>query len=412
MRLNDEERGMLAGEAGRARRLALEHQLKVGRFLGAADMVPVSQAHVMADTESLGQAGIAWLEALAALPPAERRVRVPTITDPRGTDFERASDLKHQDWMLALERRTIAAFQALGVLMTDTCINYQTIMPPTRGEHVAYGDTGVAIYCNSVLGARTNFEGGPSAVSAGLTGRTPRYGYHLPEKRRATLHIQVDWTPRRLDEWGALGALVGRRAGNYWAVPVLSGLDGVPGSDALKHFGAAAASFGSLAMYHMVGITPEAERLTDVFDPKLPVAARVGETDIRALQASFSGDGDAIDLVVFSAPQLSLVEMQQVADLCDGRKVTLPVLVITSPQVKPDADRMGLTARIEAAGAIVLSGMCFYQSYAREMAEANGWRRLATNSAKLVNIIGGYGYLPRLASMEACLDAAVTGRLA
>ena len=186
----------------------------------------------------------------------------------------------------------------------------------------------------------------------------------------------------------------------------------MPGSDALKHFGAAAASFGSLAMYHMVGITPEAERLTDVFDPKLPVAARVGETDIRALQASFSGDGDAIDLVVFSAPQLSLVEMQQVADLCDGRKVTLPVLVITSPQVKPDADRMGLTARIEAAGAIVLSGMCFYQSYAREMAEANGWRRLATNSAKLVNIIGGYGYLPRLASMEACLDAAVTGRLA
>ena len=404
---------MLAGEAGRARRIALEHQLKVGTFLGAADMVPVGQAHVMADTESLGEAGIAWLEALAALPEAERRVRVPTITDPRGTDFERAHDLKQQDWMLALERRAIAAFQALGVLMTDTCINYQTIMPPVRGEHVAYGDTGVVIYSNSVLGARSNFEGGPSALSAGLTGRTPRYGFHLPEQRRATVHIRVDWTPRRLDEWGALGALVGRQAGNYWSVPVLSGLARVPGSDELKHFGAAAASFGSLALFHLVGITPEAERLADVFDPAAPVAARFGEADIRALQASYGGGGDdAIDLVVFSTPQLSLVEMDRLAGLCDGRRFKLPVLAITSPQVKPDADRAGLTARIERAGGMVLSGMCFYQSYAREMAEANGWRRLATNSAKLVNIIGGYGYVPRLASMEACLDAAERGRLA
>src|SRR5258708_32871740 len=114
MQLTDEERAMAAGELGRARRIALEHQLKVGRFLGAADMVAVTQAHVMADTESLGEAGIAWLEALAPLPADERRVRVPTITDPRGPDFERAHDLKQQDWMLALARRAIAAFQARG----------------------------------------------------------------------------------------------------------------------------------------------------------------------------------------------------------------------------------------------------------------------------------------------------------
>src|SRR5258706_2360160 len=105
MKLTDEERAMLAGAHGRAGKIALEHQIKVGRFLGAADMVPVGQAHVMADTESLGEAGIQWLEALAALPPAERRVRVPTITDPRGTDFSRAADLKHQDSMLTLQRR-------------------------------------------------------------------------------------------------------------------------------------------------------------------------------------------------------------------------------------------------------------------------------------------------------------------
>ena len=133
----------------------------------------------MADTESLGVAGVEWLERWAALPHDQRLVRIPTITDPRGTDFAHAARLKQQPWMLDLERRAIAAFEALGVLMTDTCINYQTIMPPVRGEHVAYGDTGVVIYSNSVCGARSNFEGGPSALSAGLTGRTPRYGYHL-----------------------------------------------------------------------------------------------------------------------------------------------------------------------------------------------------------------------------------------
>src|SRR5271156_5452957 len=272
MKLTEEERAMLAGEAGRARRIALEHQLKVGRFLGAADMVPVGQAHVMADTESLGEAGVAWLEALAALPAAERRGRVPTITDPRGTDFERARDLKQQDWMLVLERRAIAAFQALGVLMTDTCINYQTIMSPVRGEHMAYGDTGVVIYSNSVLGARSNFEGGPSALAAGLTGRTPRYGYHLDACRRTTRRFRLTATPRDLSERGALGGIVGEACGSYWEVPLIEGIETVPGSDALKHFGTALASFGSVALFHMPGITAEEAVFAGSPPPAITVA--------------------------------------------------------------------------------------------------------------------------------------------
>jgi hypothetical protein len=101
--------------------------------------------------------------------------------------------------------------------------------------------------------------------------------------------------------------------------------------------------------------------------------------------------------------------MQTLAAMLDGRRAGVPLFAATSPQVKADADRMGLTARIEGAGGTVLSGMCFYQSYAREMAEANGWRRLATNSAKLTNILGGYGYQPALLSMEACVAAACAG---
>ena len=410
MQLNEEERAMRAGEAGPVRQWAIEHQIAVGRYLGARDFAPVTQAHIMADTESLGDAGIAWLERWASFPETQRRVRVPTITDPRGTDFAAASRLRQQPWMLERERRAIAAFEALGVLMTDTCINYQTIMPPVLGEHVAYGDTGVVIYCNSVLGARSNFEGGPSALAAGLTGRTPRYGYHLEERRRPTLRIDVTWTPRDLNDWGALGGIVGQLAGDYWQVPVVTGIERVPGSDEMKHFGAAAASHGSLALFHMAGITPEARHVRDLGDIDGLPRHEVTETTIRDFQQRYAGTADGVDLIVFSAPQLSIVEMRQLAELLRGRQARIPLLAITSPQVKPDADRMGLTGTIEAAGGMVLSGMCFYQSYAREMAEANQWRRLATNSAKLVNIIGGYGYRPVLLSMEACVDLACTGK--
>ena len=173
MRLNDEERALLAGEGGEVARIAIEHQIKVGDFFHAKDFVSVTQAHVMADTESLGQAGVQWLERLAdakhADPSIRGGVRIPTITDPRGTDFTHAKELGQADWMLELERRAIDAFTRLGVSMTDTCVNYQTILAATRGEHVAFGDTGVVIYSNSVNGARSNFEGGPSALAAGVT---------------------------------------------------------------------------------------------------------------------------------------------------------------------------------------------------------------------------------------------------
>jgi hypothetical protein len=405
MKLNDLERAMRAGELGRVPQAAIEHQVQVGEFFGAPDFVPVTQAHVMADTESLGEAGVAWLESLTREDGGRARVRVPTITDPRGTDFAKAALLGQAGWMLDLEHRAIDAFVKLGVSMTDTCINYQTIQAPTRGERVAFGDTGVVIYANSVCGARSNFEGGPSALSAGLTGRTPRYGFHLDSQRRATLRIRAVWTPETLNDWGALGGVIGRLAGSYWAVPLVEGLESFPSSDCLKHFGAAMASFGSVAMFHLMGITPEAVPVD------LPVAHRVTEKDVKALQAAYAST-DEIDVVVFSAPQLSLYELRALADLCDGRRFVKPLLAVTSPQVKPDADRFGLTQRIEAAGGQVLVGMCFYQSYAREIAEARGWKRLATNSAKMVNILGGYGYVPLLASMERCVEAAESGKLA
>ncbi|MCF3948322.1 aconitase X catalytic domain-containing protein [Acidiphilium sp. AL] len=410
MKLTDEERAMLSGECGPLRHWAIAHQIQVGRYFHATDLVQIAQAHIMCDTESLGEAGVQWLERWMGLPDAQRRVRVPTITDPRGTDFFAAPRLKQENWMVERERRTTVALESCGILMTNTCINYQTIMPPLLGEHVAYGDTGVVIYTNSVLGARSNFEGGPSAFAAALTGCTPRYGYHLEARRQPTLHIVTTFTPQSLDGWGALGAMVGKLAGDYWSVPLVSGLERIPGSDEMKHFGAAAASFGSVALFHLSGITPEAKLARDFSASvsSLP-QFRLGGRDLEAFRQRYGQTTGKVDLVVFSAPQLSIVEIQQVADLLAGRQVKIPLLAITSPQVKPDADRMGLTARIEAAGGTVLAGMCFYNSYAREMAEANGWKSLASNSAKLVNIIGGYGYSPTLLSMEQCIDVACAG---
>jgi predicted aconitase len=336
-------------------------------------------------------------------------VRVPTITDPRGIDFAVYRRLGQTPEMAAIEQRAIAALRAFGVLMTDTCINYQTIMAPIRGDHLAYGDTGVVIYSNSVLGARSNFEGGPSALAAALTGRTPRYGYHLDACRRGTRRFRLTAAPADFSEWGAVGGIIGEACGSYWEVPVIEGVEGAPGSDALKHFATALASFGSVALFHMPGIIAEQPD----FAGSAPAATVIGRPEIAAFLARYAAPDEKLDVVVFGAPQLSLFEMEAVAWALDGRRVhpDTTVIVATSPEIKHAADRMGLTSRIEAAGAVVAQGICFYQSYAREMAEANGWTRLMTNSAKLVNIIGGYGYRPTVASLERCVASAVAGRV-
>ena len=219
----------------------------------------------------LGVAGVEWLERLAALPEQQRRVRIPTITDPRGTDFAAAARLKQQDWMLALERRAIAAFEALGVLMTDTCINYQTIMPAVRGEHMAYGDTGVVIYSNSVLGARVEFRG--RAVGAGRRPDRPHAALRLSSAgaaprarcccassiRRASCTSGARWAASS----AASPATTGRC--RRWSASTAC-----PTSDELKHFGAALASYGSVALFHMLGVTPEARRTRSI--RSLPVA--------------------------------------------------------------------------------------------------------------------------------------------
>jgi predicted aconitase len=145
----------------------------------------------------------------------------------------------------------------------------------------------------------------------------------------------------------------------------------------------------------------------------MPEPTAIGRADIDSFYESFGLHEDGVDVVVFAAPQQSLVEMQQLAGLLKGRKISdqTTLIAATSPEIKFACDRLGLTATIEEAGGIVLKGVCFYQMYAREIGEANGWKRLLSNSAKLVNIIAGYGYEPVLAPMDQCIDAACAGRM-
>jgi hypothetical protein len=411
MRLTEAEHAMLAGEMGPVLAKMIGHQVAVGDFFGAEDMVPVTQAHMMADTESLGEAGVEWLERLAESSSGSH-LAVPSITDPRGTDFSCPAEvLKQGAGHVALEQRAADAIKALGFLMADTCINYQSIQAPTRGEHVAFGDTGVVVYSNAVCGARSNFEGGPSALAAAFTGRTPRYGFHLDGARRATHRFRVRARIDRLDDWGALGAVIGQQTGDYWRVPLIEGLPDAVDSDRLKHLGAAMASYGSVAMFHAPGLTPEAPDVITTGGDALDVVD-ITEADLDAFRGTWLPADSEVDLVVFSAPQLSLYEVEEIARNCEGRNFRVPMLAVTCPQVAADAQRMGLSGRIEAAGGRLLSGMCFYQSYAREMARANGWRRLGTNSAKLANLLRGYGYAIRLDGLTRCLDAAERGAFA
>ena len=413
MNLTDYEKAMLDGEHGYPRQWAMRQQVQVGKFFRAPFLVEVTQAHVMCDTESLGMAGIEHLERLASCEKSERTVAIPTITDPRGMDFRVYKRFKQPEEFAERERRTTKALQTLGVLMTDTCINYQTISPPTGGERVAFGDTGSVIYANSVLGARSNFEGGPAGLAAGLTGRVPYYGYQIEIQRQATHRFKLQFEPKTLTDWGALGAVVGQLTGDYWCVPIIENVKTDPTSDQLKHFGAALASYGSVGLFHMDEITPEALDFLAVaadIDDEEPVP--IGREDIRNIYAKSDQSVD-VDVVVFAAPQLSLFEIQEVARLLEGKQINsgTALLIATSPEIKSACDRFGMTAQIEDSGAVLLSGVCFYQMYARELGEANGWKTLVTNSAKLTNIISGYGYEPKFATTQQCVEAAISGKL-
>ena len=411
MILSDEEQAILAGGNGEAARHALASQIEVGRFFGAERFLPITNAHVMAEWGVMGEAGCAHVEQLLS---AGGRVAVPTTRNPGPVDYDYAERLRQAPALLQGQRRLTEALHRLGVVTVDTCIGYQTFYQPHFGEHVAWGDTGAAIYANSVFGARTNFESGPAALAAALTGRTPAYGLHLDEHRRANVRCRVEAELRDVADWGALGAYVGAQVGDYWSVPVFANIDPAPSPDALKHLGASLASYGSLAMFHVEGVTPEAPTMAAAMGGRpTDLELTVTRADVEAIYAAAGSPGDAVDLVVFTAPQLSLFELARLAELLDGARVadTVTLIVTTNAATRASATAEGYVGSIESAGGLVLQGTCWYVMDPAAMRESFGWKRLVTNSAKLVNIVKASRYDAILRTTEECVEAAVTGRV-
>jgi predicted aconitase len=411
MRLTDDERAMLDGERGEAVRRALQLQIKVGDFFGAADFVPIDSAHMMAEIESMGEPCLAWVEEMADL---GGKAVVPTTSNPRSVDVALWEALGQDERQVRLELKLTKALRRLGIMTLDTCINYQTVSPPRFGEHVAWGDTGTVIFANAVAGARSNFEGGPVALAAALTGRTARYGYHLPEQRLGTVLVELREQPACTSDWGALGCWIGRQVNDYWQVPVISGLKVQPTVDQLKQLGASLASYGSLAMFHLVGVTPEARTADEAFGGRAPQRTLTVEPgSLRGVYDGFQPERQRPDVVAFTAPQLSIIELRDLAAQLDGRKVHQDVrlLITTNYQNREAADRLGYSSTLEDAGAMLISGACFYLMTARELAEKHGWRTIVTDSAKLANIIPGYGYNSVFRPTDVCIEAAVQGAL-
>lgn len=412
MHLTETEQAMLDGRHGESVRQAITQQIEVGTFFGAERFVEVTNVHMMGDVEVMGEYGLRFLRdatkngATAVLP---------LTTNARCVDFAWAHAFGQEDSVVEREREIISCLQTIGATTVDTCINYQTVYQPHLGEHVAWGDTGTVIYANSVFGARSNFESGPAALAASLTGRTPAYGFHLDERRRGTFIVELDAELDDLADWGAVGKIVGEADQDYFAVPVFTGVKKVPDSDSLKHLGASLASYGSMGMFHMVGVTPEAHTLEMAMGGREPIRRmRISSSDIQAVYDAFPvGDGSA-SVVVFSGPQLSLFELERLVELFDGRRhhADTAVFATTSPAILAEARRLGIAQKLEASGVGLLQGVCFYLlERLSDIRRERGWDNFVSNSAKIVNTITAHRFHTILRRTEECVEIALRGRL-
>lgn len=241
----------------------------------------------------------------------------------------------------------------------------------------------------------------------------PRYGFHLSEKRLATHGFRLDFTPDSVADWGIAGTLIGRKLNSYWSVPALEIAGPKPSILGLNHMALSMASYGSIAMFHVIGQTPEAPDWETAgggrqFDPE-----QITCTDLDNFYKEWGGLGDKLDVVALSTPQLDIPEIVRIAERLEDRKVhpDTTFLVYTPIEIKQACARIGLVETVEKAGGRVVHGHDFFAAFAKEIREAHGWSRLITHSVKMVNICEGYGYKQTPASIDLCIESAVSGKV-
>ena len=409
LHLDELERAMLQGELGEAPALAMRILARVAPLYGADRFIEVTKAHIDGIVYE-GNAGLAFAERLADL---GGQVRVPTSLNVMSMDRTNWKQLGQDEAFATNARRLGYAYVRMGAVPTFTCAPYQTESAPVFGEQIAWSESNAVAYANSVIGARTNRYGDYLDISCALTGRVPASGLHLTENRRGTCWFRLENIPERLQErdefYPVLGYLLGQTVTN--GIPVVEGISVRPTSDQLKSFAAAAASSGAIALFHLVGATPEAATLQDAFQGEPTVEPHIVTLDVlRDLRATLTTAAvDRVDVVAFGSPHASLQECLQLAELMDGKAARdgMQVYITTSRAVKEILARLGTLEKLEAFGTRVVADTCI----AVAPLVRPGARVLMTNSGKYAHYGPGIiGVESIYGSTEECVQAAITGR--
>jgi len=354
MKLSADERAMLDGAEGEAKRIAMEGLVQLGEAFGAEDMVEIGYAHIHAGM-ALYLHDVELMEDLAGI---GAKMAVPASSNIANADMTSWRQTGAPEKLVRLQQRAEAAHHKLGSACSFTCTPYWAGHWPTWNTHMTSIESTVTVFCNSVLGARSNRDGF-FAVYAGIAGRYPRFGYHLDINRRGTHRVRIEAPLETVSDFSALGFHIGRLVGE--GVPVLEGFARRPSLDELDALGATLATAGGVALFILPGVTPPFASLEQAFGGRVPDDAIVTRrTDLEAVYDQFTTGDGRFDLVHVGCPHASFEEMRHYASLLDGKRIRdgVSLWVTTSRQVRQMAADAGIVATLERAGAKVVSDTC------------------------------------------------------
>jgi len=396
MDLTKQEQAMLDGKEGHAFRKSMEILVALGNIYGAERLIKVGSVQVAGVSyHNLGDAGLEFLNELAK----DGKVKVLTTLNPAGMDLENWRALGISEDFAAKQNQVIEAFERMGMLVSCTCTPYLIGNLPRYGEHIAWSESSAVTFANSVLGAKTNREGGPSALAAAFVGKTPCYGLHLDENRMPEVHVKVKVDLTKLSDWGALGYAIGKKAENK--IAYITGIKEAD-VDELKSFCASVVTYGAKPLFYMQGITPASETVNAPADH-----VTIEQSDIKNAYDNINDQVSDIDFVCVGCPHCSIKEIGEIADLIKSKKVAenTEFWVATSRSAKQLADKRGYSQVIEAAGGKFACDTCM------AVAPLKGrFKALATTSAKGCFYSRQNLMKTKMGSLEECIDAAVTGK--
>ena len=399
VQLASEERDIAAGRDGPARAMAMRIVADTARMLGAARLLPIASAHIDGCLYH-GDSGTLFAERLVE---GGGKAAVPTTLNVGALDLLHAGRVRLAPERAGMAKRMMDAYLELGCRPTWTCAPYQAGHRPKLGQHVAWGESNAVAFCNSVLGARTERYGDFLDICAALAGRAPETGLHLDDNRRPTLLADCSALDRRLVEedafWPVLGAWLGETAGSR--VVAFTGLPSTINEDRLKALGAAAASTGSVGLFHVEGVTPEPfERPREVLRLKGAMlhAARDRLSTKRARA------GERIDAIALGSPHFSIDEFKRLLAALHGRKPSIPIYVCTGRHALAEVERAGL----DLGGLTVVADTCIVVTPI--LPKDSGL--LLTNSGKFAHYTRpNTGYDVLYGSLSDCAETAVAGQL-